>query len=150
MSDQEIKKEIEQYLTDPKHFYLNLATVTPEGAPLAHTMAFAAQGATVFFATRQDTRKAANIKANPQVAYVVDQDDYPSFMDIKGVQMEGRAAIITDPQEIAQVGKLYTAKFGGGMDFPPSEMHIVIKVEPVRAYFLNYSKGFAHKDLVEY
>jgi uncharacterized protein YhbP (UPF0306 family) len=113
-------------------------------------VAFAAQGATVYFGTRQDTRKAANLRANPKVAYVVDQDQYAAFTEITEVQMEGVAGQVTDPQEIASANALYAAKFGEAATITPSDQHIVFKIEPVRAYFLDYSKGFGHKDLVEY
>jgi len=148
MSQNEIKQQIAQYLGS--HPFINLATVTAGGAPQAHTVAFVADGATVFFTTRKDTRKALNLAANPKVAYTLDQDQYDSFMEITGVQMEGAASVVSDPEEIARIGELYSAKFGGGMPFPPTDMHIVVKVEPVRAYYLDYAKGFGHKDLVEY
>ena len=148
MSQEQIKEQIAQYLGS--HPFINLATVTAQGAPLAHTVAFAAQGATVYFGTSPETRKAANMLANPKVAYVVDQDQYASFTEITGVQMEGLASQVTDPQEIASANAVYAAKFGEGVSITPSEQHIVFKIEPVRAYYLDYSKGFAHKDLVEY
>ncbi|MCB2194086.1 MAG: pyridoxamine 5'-phosphate oxidase family protein, partial [Deltaproteobacteria bacterium] len=112
MSDNQIKAEIETYLGDPSHLFLNLATVTAEGAPLARTVAFAADGATVYFGTSKDSRKIADITANPKVAYTVDQDQYDSFAEITGVQMEGTATVISDAQEIAKADKLYKAKFG--------------------------------------
>jgi|GEM_PF-360408 len=148
MSQNEIKEQIAQYLGS--HPFINLATVTAEGAPLVHTVAFAADGATVYFGTRKDTRKAANMLVNPKVAYTADQDQYAGFVEITGVQMEGRAAVVSDPQAIAAADKLYKAKFGEAATITPSDMHIVFKVEPVRAYYLNYAKGFGHKDLVEY
>ncbi|MBU4565797.1 MAG: pyridoxamine 5'-phosphate oxidase family protein [Desulfarculus sp.] len=148
MSQNEIKQQIAQYLGS--HPFINLATVTAEGAPLAHTVAFVADGATLFFTTRKDTRKAANMQANPKVAYTVDQDQYAGFAEITGVQMEGTATVISDPQEIAAANQLYRAKFGEAATITPSDMHIVVKIAPVRAYFLNYAKGFDHKDLVEY
>lgn len=148
MSDKDIKQQIAQYLGS--HPFINLATVTAGGAPLAHTVAFVADGATVYFTTRKDTRKAANMMANPKVAYTLDQDQYDSFMEITGVQMEGTATVVSGPQEIAAADKLYKAKFGEAATITPSEMHIVFKVEPVRAFYLDYAKGFGHKDLVEY
>ncbi len=148
MSQDEIKEQIAAYLGS--HPFLNLATLSAQGAPQAHTLAFAAQGAAVYFGTRRDTRKAGNMTANPQVAYTVDQDQYGSFAEITGVQMEGVAKRVSDPQEIALADKLYKAKFGEAASITPSEMHIVFKIEPQRAYYLNYAKGFGHKDLVEY
>ena len=45
---------------------------------------------------------------------------------------------------------MFTVKFGDGMSFPPSGMHIAVKIAPVRAYFLNYANWFYNKDLGEY
>lgn len=146
MSQDEIKQEIIEYLGS--HPFLNLATVNAEGAPLVRTMAFVADGATVYFGTSKGSRKVANMQGNPKVAYTVDQDQYGSFAEITGVQMEAVAEQVSDPQEIERINGLYQAKFGVGIT--PSPEHVVFKLAPVRAYYLNYAKGFAHRDLVEF
>jgi uncharacterized protein len=147
MNDNLIKEQIAKYLDT--HPYLALATVSAQGAPQAHTVAYASDGCSVYFATRGDTRKATNLANDSRVAYCIDEA-YQDFMEIKGVQMEGRASVMSDPEEVSHAAVLFGQKFGPGVGFPPTPDHVCVKVEPMAAYFLDYSKGFGHKDLVEF
>jgi nitroimidazol reductase NimA-like FMN-containing flavoprotein (pyridoxamine 5'-phosphate oxidase superfamily) len=88
-----LKEKIYEYLSD--HYYLNLATISPQGRPMVHTMAYVSEGAVVYMATNKNTRKVQNIMQNPYVAYTIDEDD-PDWFDMQALQIEGRALIITD------------------------------------------------------
>ena len=143
---EEIKQKIENYLASRP--YLQLATVKPNGAPLAHTLGFANAGAVVYFMTHKDTRKIANIADNPQVAYTVDEDCL-ELPKIQGVQMEGRAEILTEKMDIEKAVELLGQKFGG-MDIPHAEEMVFVKVAPVEAYFIDNTVAFGHRDYVTY
>lgn len=147
MSDGEIKERIGGYLKD--HSVLTLATVTPDCRPLAHTVTYVSEGATVFFATLKTTRKYHDIRRNPAVAYTVDED-CPDWGKIKGIQMEGRAEILADPGEVARVRALYVKKFPAAADFPEDLDMAFIRVEPMACFFLDFSKGFSHRDEVKF
>ncbi len=143
----EIKLKISTYLQN--HRKITLATVNPQGNPVAHTVEYVPDGAAVYFATKKDTRKAQNIKQNGNVAYTVDED-YKDWMKIQGIQMEGTASVVTGDEEVNRVFGLYIERFPFVADFPPNPDLIFIKVEPRVAYFLDYEKGFAHRDHVTY
>jgi nitroimidazol reductase NimA-like FMN-containing flavoprotein (pyridoxamine 5'-phosphate oxidase superfamily) len=147
MSDEEIKQKISDYLK--AHHKMTLATVTLDGRPLAHTVEYASEGATVYFGTMRTTRKAMNIMKNPFVAYSVDEE-YEDWMKIQGVQMEGRATVLSDQKEINHAMEIYLKKFPQVALFPPNPDMILVKVEPAAGFFLDYSKGFTHRDEVKF
>lgn len=141
----EIRENIAAYLQS--HKKMTLATVSPGGKPLAHTVEYASEGTTVYFATNKSSRKVQNIRKNPHVAYTVDED-YEDWFTIKGVQVEGLATVLSDKQEIGKAARLYIEKFPFIVGFPQSFDVVFVKIEPVAGFFLDYAKGFAHKDRV--
>ena len=147
MSSEEVKKKIADYLA--AHRKMALATATSKCEPMAHTVEYVSEGMTVYFATGIDTVKAKNINANPSVAYTVDED-YDDWMKIQGVQMEGKASILAHRPEIEHAAALYMQKFPFVKDLPSAPHLIFIKVEPVVGWFLDYTKGFMHKERVEF
>lgn len=141
------RQRIVEYLES--HRKMTLATVTPEGRPLAHTVEYASYGPTVYFATRKSTRKVQNILKNPEVAYAVDED-YDDWLQIQGVQMEGVATVLSDQDEKDKAAAAYIEKFPFVADFPPNSEMVFVKVEPVRGFFLDYTQGFTHREDTEF
>jgi general stress protein 26 len=143
---EELKTKIYEYLAD--HYYLNLATVSPQGNPMAHTMAYVSEEAVVYLATNKNTRKVQNIMNNPHVAYTVDEDD-PDWFDMKALQVEGKASIITDENELREVGEIMVAKFPIAADMPPDSDIIMIKIKPEIVYYLDYSIEFGYREKID-
>lgn len=139
---EDLKNKVNKYLAD--HYYLNLATVSPQGNPMAHTLAYVSEEAIVYLATRKNTRKVQNIMHNPHVAYTVDEDD-PDWFDMKALQVEGRASIINDEKELREIGEIMVAKFPIVADMPPDPEIILIKIEPEVIYYLDYSVEFGYR-----
>jgi len=142
----ELEDKINQYLAD--HYYLNLATVSPQGNPMAHTMAYVSKDSVVFLATNKNTRKVQNITQNPNVAYTVDEDD-PNWFDMQALQVEGKASIITDEEELREFGEIMVAKFPVAADMPPDPDTLMIKIEPEVIYYLDYSIEFGHREKLD-
>ncbi|NPE31023.1 pyridoxamine 5'-phosphate oxidase family protein [Methanococcoides sp. SA1] len=145
--DLEIKERINEYLK--KHPYLNLATVSPEGKPMVHSMAFASAGPVVYFGTGNNTRKFRNIEQNPNVAFTVDEDG-SDVMNITGIQMEGKASFVTDEAELGQIFQLMLEKFPFMKELPKNPDNVIIKVEPTKAFFLDYAVEFGFRYEVDY
>ena len=143
----ELKDKIYEYLAN--HYYLNLATVSPQGSPMAHTMAYVSKDAVIYLATNKNTRKVQNIIHNPRVAYTVDEDD-PDWFDMQALQVEGRASIITEENELREVGEVMIAKFPVTADMPPDPDTIMIKIEPEVIYYLDYNIEFGHREKVDF
>ena len=142
---EELKDKIYEYLSS--HYYLNLATVSPQGRPMAHTMAYVSENAVIYLATNKNTRKVQNIMHNPYVAYTVDEDN-PDWFDMQALQVEGKASIITGENELREVGEIMAAKFPVAADMPPDPDIIMIKIEPEVIYYLDYSIKFGHREQV--
>lgn len=144
---EELKNKIYEYLAN--HYYLNLATISPQGRPMAHTMAYVSENEMVYLATNKNTRKVQNIMQNPQVAFTVDEDD-PDWFDMQALQVEGRASIVSDEKELREVGEIMAAKFPVIADLPPDPDTVMIKIEPEVVYYLDYSIEFGHRVSVNF
>ena len=150
--DEEIKQKIIDYLASPSHVKMTLATVTPEGTPLAHTVVYVSEGATVYFRSRDHRRKYQNILKNPRVAYTVDEYPGDDWCQLQGVQMDGVATVLSNQAEIDRVTELYLKKFPCAERFIPRTTPglKVVKVEPLEGDFLDYSIRFGHRDKVRF
>jgi general stress protein 26 len=147
MDDEEIRQKISDYLKS--HRKMTLATVTLDGRPIAHTVEYASDGPNVYFGTLKTTRKAQNIMKNCHVSYAVDED-YDDWMKIQGVQIEGRATILAEQKDIKQASDMIAAKFPAVGDLPKDPDMIFVRIEPIAGFFLDYRKGFAHRDEVRF
>lgn len=148
MEKEEIRQVISDYLK--AHRKMTLATVTLDGRPIAHTVEYVSNdGPIMFFATKKTTRKAQNIMKNSNVSLAVDED-YDDWMKIQGVQVEGRATILSDEKDIKYALDLFLKKFPFVAEFTPDPDMVFVKVEPVAGFFLDNTKGFAHRDEVKF
>ena len=145
MENNEIKKLIADYLKG--HNTLTLATVAPGNKPLAHTVEYVSDNTTVYFATSKSTRKIRDILQNQNVAFTVDED-YKDWLTIQGVQMEGIAKVLSVKEEIDQAASLYIGKYPFVAQFPPNPEMVFVKIVPAEGSFLDYTKGFTHRDTV--
>ncbi|TKG91545.1 pyridoxamine 5'-phosphate oxidase family protein [Puteibacter caeruleilacunae] len=141
--------KIEKYLAD--HGLMTLATVTPEGKPLAHSVEYVSEGNTVYFASHPQMRKMQNIANNPAVAYTVDED-YQDWSQIQGIQMTGTASFVEDPAELARIMESYLSKFPQVQAFPPefAQQLKFVKVEPVEGIWIDSTQGMGHREVETY
>lgn len=144
---EELKQKIREYLAT--HYYLNLATVSPEGRPMAHTMAYVSEDTTVYLATNRNTRKVRNIMQNPAVAFTIDEDD-PDWFDMQALQVEGWASIVEDEGELRKIGEIMMGKFPVIADMPADPDTILIKIVPDIVYYLDYNVEFGHREMVTF
>jgi len=129
--------------------FLTLATTTTKGEPLTHPIAYVNIDDTVYFSTNKKTRKVKNIKENPNVAYsVFDGTDH--LDEIKLIQMEGTASILTDNSKAEEILNMIKKKFPSMADMPLDSDSIVVKITPKVAYFSDYTKRFGYREMVEY
>lgn len=143
----EIKQKLVDYLAS--HRYMRFATVTDEGKPQVRTVAYASDGATVYFATDRRTRKVQAILRNPNVAYSVDED-YDDVSKIQGIQMEAKASLLSDKADIDKAASLLMKVFPNMPELPSDLEVVFVRVEPAEAFFLDYTKGFTHTDKVTF
>ncbi len=146
MSD-DAKQKVSNYLSS--HPYLNLATVSADGTPIAHTVGFVSEDADVYFMTDKNTRKAKNITSNPSVAYTVDEDQL-DISRIQGIQMRGKASLVTDSTVIDKVSALLAEKYPFMKEMPVNPDYVLFRIDPVEALFIDNTVGFGHRDIAEY
>ena len=143
----EIKEQIVNYLSKRK--FLTLATTTKKGEPLTHPLAYVNKGDTLYISTSNQTRKFKNIQQNPNVAYSV-YEPTEHLDEIISVQMQAKATLVTDKEEIKEVMKKMRQKFPLMSDMTKDPDNKVIKISPKICHFSDYTKSFGYRDIVEY
>lgn len=143
----EIKEQIVEYLSRKK--FITLATSTQKGEPLTHAIAYVNKGPTLYVSTSIQTRKVKNIQENPNVAYSI-HDETEYLDEIRSIQMEGKATILSNNEESEKAIKMLKQKFSSMANMPSDPDNIIIKITPKVCYFLDYTKRFGQRDKVEY
>ena len=70
-----------------------IATVSKRQRPQVTPVGFAADEERLYITIQHTSQKARNIKRNPRVSFVV--DDWPSWEEIRGVRVSGRAELVS-------------------------------------------------------
>ncbi len=145
----DILKKIEDYLKI--HKKMTLATASADGQPIAHTVQFVSEGSKVYFFTKPQARKVANIIKNKRVAFAVDQE-YDDWNNIQGVQLMGIASIIEDEDEKMRVFGLLKQKFAQLAKAPDefAKRHHIIRIDPAQGRFIDNTVSFGHHDDISY
>ena len=147
--NEELRRKILTLLD--QHRIMTIATLRPDGWPQATTVGYASEGLTLYFLCGLDSQKAANLARDDRVSLTIDHDT-PQVMEIEGLSMAARAQAVVDEAEGEKVLRLLMAKYPqqDSMPFPmpkPGEVRI-FRLTPTVISVLDYSKGFAHTDLV--
>ena len=147
--DEEIRQKILTLLD--QHRIMTIATLRPDGWPQATTVGYANDGLTLYFLCGPDSQKAANLSRDDRVSLTIDHDT-PQVMDITGLSMAARAQAVVDPAEAEKALRLLMAKYPQQISTPvpmPAPVDVrIFRVNPIVISVLDYSKGFAHSDLV--
>jgi nitroimidazol reductase NimA-like FMN-containing flavoprotein (pyridoxamine 5'-phosphate oxidase superfamily) len=147
--DEEIRRKILALLD--QHRITTIATLRPDGWPQATTVGYASEGLTIYFLCALDSQKAANLARDDRLSLTIDHDA-PQVMEITGLSMAARAHPVTDKAEAERVLRLLMQKYPEQTSIPlpmprPEDVRI-FRVTPTVISVLDYSKGFAHTDLV--
>ena len=144
----EMQKKILSLLD--QHRVMRIATLRPDGWPQTTTVGYANEGITIYFLCGPDSQKAGNLARDNRVSLAID-DDPDQVMEIKGLSMAAHAQMVTEAAELAKVGELLMKRYPQQIGTPsmPSPGDIrIFRVTPAVISVLDYSKGFAHTDLV--
>src|SRR6202008_1669726 len=97
------------------------------------------------------SQKAANLAHDDRVSLTIDHDT-PQVMEIAGLSMAARAHRVSDRLQARRAMDLLFARYPEQKSFPlpmPSVDDVcIVRVTPSVISVLDYSKGFAHTDLV--
>lgn len=133
---------------------MTLATGGDEG-PWAAAVFYVHEGCALYFLSAAGSRHCRNIAQSPRVSITI-QEDYSDWREIKGVQLEGIAARLSGAEE-ERVRELYGAKFPFLRSLAETPAAIVkamakvswYRVAPERAYFIDNSVAFGHRDEID-
>lgn len=144
-----IKRKIGEILD--AHRTMTVATLRPDGWPQATTVGYAHDGLKLYFLCGKASQKADNLARDDRVSITIDHDE-DQVMKIVGLSMAAHARRVEDPEEAKRALALLIGRYPEqkGMEMAPPEASDIafFRVEPVVISVLDYTKGFAHTDLV--
>lgn len=149
--DDSMKRTIQALLDG--HRIMTIATLRPDGWPQATTVGYVNEGLTLWFLCGLESQKARNLARDDRVSITIDHDT-PDIMSITGLSMAARAHRVTDRAEAEKVLKMMPLKYPDApaataqMKMPAPEEVALFRVVPEVFSVLDYTKGFAHTDLV--
>ena len=92
-----------------RHNTMTIATC--EGnRPWAAAVFYTHRAFVFYYLSDPNSDHSRHVAANPEVALAI-HEDYRDWREIKGVQIQGTAAMVTDPSEIEDAWRLYLAKY---------------------------------------
>ena len=145
--DETLKRKILDILD--QHRILSLATLRPDGWPQATTVGYASEGLTLYFLCGAESQKAHNLARDPRVSLTIDHDTNDP-MAITGLSMAAFATPVSDPAEIEKFIVMLKKKYPEYMAMPQPDLKLIriFRLTPKVISVLDYTKGFAHTDLV--
>ncbi len=154
MQNQRLEQKIIRYLETCNT--ISLAT-TVRGVPHAASVFYVNIGFNLYFLSNPDSRHGENLTKNPRVSGTVNED-YSNWLQIKGIQLEGRVECIGGILKHGRIVKAYIKKFPNVSDFlifPHNLSHEIARkvskvkfyqIWPSKIYFLDNSIGFGHRE----
>ena len=165
-----VKEQVLKYLKE--HYTMTIATAEGE-TPWAASVFYANDGFTLYFLSDPESRHSENIAGNPVVAVTINED-YHDWRKIKGIQMEGKAELVTTEDQVARAVETYVNKYSftaaylklisspfpkivGHLDKLLSRLPLVpglpttftasfYKVIPTKVRFIDNEKSFSHHE----
>jgi PPOX class probable F420-dependent enzyme len=123
-----------------------LATLQPDGAPLAMPMWFLPDGRSVCMLSVARTQKVRNLERDPRVCVVAEEG---ARGDIRGVTVLGQAAFLPDSPERRTLVERFLGKYTphlerlwGGRAMPADR--VMFRVTPTRVRSWGLGGGGAH------
>jgi nitroimidazol reductase NimA-like FMN-containing flavoprotein (pyridoxamine 5'-phosphate oxidase superfamily) len=146
-----VKQQFKRQIIDllDHHRVMTIATNRPDGWPQATMVGYANDGLILYCFIGRDGQKYANIERDARVSIAI-ANDYPQPLQIKGLSMAARAVVIQDPGEIEHATSILLARYPEYKVMPPPDPEVIklLRITPEIVSILDYSKGFAHTDLV--
>ena len=143
----DLNKVISDYIS--KCHSCTIATVGLDGEPDASTVFFANSGLDIYFNTSKDSQKMKNIKDNQRVAITMQTNPEPKTdQEISGIQYNGIAKILPE-SEYTNVPRGVISRHKAFNSIKPGNS-IIVKVTATKVYFINYAKGFRHRELLQF
>ncbi len=134
---------------------MHIATIDTNGLPCVRGVDFALsdQENVLYFVTRKDSRKVAQIGLNSNVAFVIDKDanEFKDLAELKYIKGTGTAAIIDNPDEMEKAFGFLMEKFPFLADLPgdPSDF-VGVRVELKNVLVTDNAISFGNTEEVNF
>lgn len=129
------------------HSTLTLATLGPDGQPMAASLFYAADEAgVVYWVSAASTRHSRNLAEHPRAAVTVHAATW-QWTEIAGVQLEGTVGVVPAGAPWQAAWALYAAKFpfAAGFEAELARSNFYA-LTPRWARLIDNAQGFGHKD----
>jgi nitroimidazol reductase NimA-like FMN-containing flavoprotein (pyridoxamine 5'-phosphate oxidase superfamily) len=149
--DDVLKRKILALLDE--HRIMTIATLRPDGWPQATTVGYASEGLRLWFLCGLESQKARNLSRDNRVSITIDHDT-ADIMSVTGLSMAARAHRVTDRAEAEKVLAMLPLKYPDAPPLPPTlkmpsaDEIALFRGVPEVISVIDYTKGFAHADLV--
>lgn len=90
---------------------MNVATLNHDGTIHLVAMWYGMDGTSPVFWTYRKAQKIKNLERDPRITCLVETGDI--YEELKGVELVGTAEIITDRDEIMELGEMVAARYTG-------------------------------------
>jgi len=107
VNNSKLKETALKYLAE--HCTMTVAT-TKGDTPWAAAVFYANDGFTLYYLSDPESRHSKDIAQNPVVGVTVNED-YHDWRQIKGIQMEGKAGLVSTEEEMARAVATYVDKY---------------------------------------
>ena len=130
-----------------RHTTLTLATVDREAWPQAASLFFASdEMLNLYWVSGEKSRHSQNLERVSRVAVVIHNETW-DWRDIQGVQIDGQARRLTDPDEIDRAWSLFRDKFPFTNEFADQIARSAFYcVTPKWIRLIDNSKSFGHRE----
>jgi uncharacterized protein len=135
------------------HHAMALATCG-EGGPHAANVLYVRDGFALLWVSHPTSRHSREIASDARVAATI-APDYVDIDAIRGIQISGRAHVLSEASHRAQARRLLEARYPSlkrlslGRLRQAYESMELYRLEPARIVLIDNSLGFAHKDTLE-
>lgn len=146
-----LRRTVQAYLA--AHSVLSLATRGPEG-PWAASVFYVHIGWTLYFLSASASQHSQNLAETPRVAATINPDS-SDWREIRGVQLDGTAALVAGDGERTAGLSAYRSKYpfldqasGTSLEHALERVQLY-RIVPSRVLFVDNSKGFGHREQVD-
>jgi general stress protein 26 len=128
---------------------MTVATNRADGWPQATIVGYANDGLLIYCFIGRGSQKFSNITRDSRVSIAIG-NDYRQPLQIKGLSLAAHVTVVDDAAEIERAIGVLLRRYPeyATMPRPDTADVAILRIVPEIVSILDYSKGFAHTDLV--
>ena len=108
MSPEEVRTLLEEERT------ITVGSIEEDGRPHLVAMWYVLQDDDVVFWTYGKSHKMRNLRRDPRMSVLVEAGE--AYQELRGAQLQGRAVITDDTDQVAEIGRALAERYTGPLD----------------------------------